>query len=180
MALQNLRICMLGPHYPRPGGATTQVELLSEYLRADGVEVHPVDTNVQTVRRYGPIGKLLLPLAQSALVPLRLWRAARGADLVHVHLASYRGFDLPMRAAVLVGRLRSLPIVATYHGGKPPEFVARNRGRVRWLLGRAAALIALSRYTGRVFEEIGLAPRLIPNVVRLEQFEPRPGGTHME
>ena len=110
--LADLIVCVIGPHYPRPGGVSTQVEALSRSLRADGVTVRSVDTNVRSLRRLGKLGRLLMPSAQLAIVPIRLWKAADGADIIHAHLASYWGFYLPMIAVVLVRRLRGVPAVA--------------------------------------------------------------------
>ena len=174
---RGLVICVVGPHYPRPGGVSTQVEVLERSLRAEGAIVRPVDTNVQALRRLGRLGKWLLPAAQVVIVPLRLWRAAGGADLIHAHLASYWGFYLPMLAVTLVRRLRGVPAVATYHGGKAAEFAAAHRTSVRVLLNRLDALIVLSPFTGGVFERLGLQPFAIPNVVEQDLFLTNPPGS---
>lgn len=165
---------MVGPHEPRPGGVTTQVEALSRCLRGDGVEVRPVDTNIQTLRRLGRPGHWLLPLGQLGVVPWRLWRASRGADLIHVHLASYWGFYLPMLAIALARPWRRLPVVASYHGGKARPFVAAQRSRVLALLKRVDLLLTSAQAIAAVFEEQGLHPILMPNVVDLDAFRPRP------
>ncbi|MEI2691464.1 MAG: hypothetical protein V9H69_17890 [Anaerolineae bacterium] len=47
-------------------------DALRRALRGDGVEVRPVDTNVQSLRRLGGLGRWLLPLAQIVAVPWRL------------------------------------------------------------------------------------------------------------
>lgn len=174
--LASLIVCVIGPHYPRPGGVSTQVEALSRSLRADGVTVRSVDTNIRSLRRLGKLGRLLLPAAQLVVVPIRLWRAADGADIIHAHLASYWGFYLPMIAVVLVRQLRGVPAVASYHGGKAAVFVPANRHTVLPLLRRLDALIASSAFTGRVFESLGLRPVIIPNVVELDQYQPNPPG----
>ena len=174
--LADLIVCVIGPHYPRPGGVSTQVEALSRSLRADGVTVRSVDTNVRSLRSLGKLGRLLMPAAQLLIVPIRLWKAADGADIIHAHLASYWGFYLPMIAVVLVRRLRGVPAVASYHGGKAAVFVPGNRHTVLPLLERLDALIASSAFTGRVFESLGLRPVIIPNVVELDQYQPNPPG----
>ncbi len=171
-----LTVCVVGPHYPRPGGVSTQVETLERCLYDEGATVRPVDTNVQSLRRLGRLGRLLLPAAQAVVVPLRLWRAAADANLIHAHLASYWGFYLPMLAVVLIGKLRGVPSVGTYHGGKAAEFAAAHRTSVRALLRQLDALIVLSPFTGRVFENLGLQPVVIPNVIELQQFRPSPPG----
>ena len=171
-----LTVCVVGPHYPRPGGVSTQVEMLESCLRGEGATVRPVDTNVQSLRHLGRPGRWLLPAAQVMIVPVRLWRAAAGADIIHAHLASYWGFYLPMLAVALIGKLRGVPSVATYHGGKAAEFVTDHKTSVRSLLNRLDALIVLSSFTGRVFEGLGLKPVVVPNVIDLQQFQPEPPG----
>ncbi|MEZ4771115.1 MAG: glycosyltransferase family 4 protein [Caldilineales bacterium] len=171
-----LTVCVVGPHYPRPGGVSTQVEMLESCLRDEGATVRPVDTNVQPLRRLGRLGRWLLPAAQVVLVPARLWRAVGGADIIHAHLASYWGFYLPMLAVTLIGKLRGVPSVATYHGGKAGEFAAAHSTSVGALLRRLDALIVLSLFTGRVFEGLGLAPVVIPNVIDQQPFRAAPPG----
>jgi phenylacetate-CoA ligase len=167
---------MVGPHEPRPGGVTTQVETLSRCLRDDRVEVRPVDTNVPALRRLGRPGRWLLPIGQLLVVPWRLWRTTRDADLIHVHLASSWGFYLPMLTIALVKRSRHLPVVASYHGGMAEQFVVAQRRRVQALLKSVDVFLTSARAIAKVFDALGLHPILMPNVVDLEQFRPRSGG----
>lgn len=167
---------MVGPHDPRPGGVTVQVETLSRCLRGDGVEVRSVDTNVQALRRLGRLGRWLLPLGQMLIVPGRLWRATRGADLIHVHLASFWGFYLPMFVIALVRRGRHLPVVATYHGGMAEQFVGAQRRRVQALLRHIDVLLTPAGVIGAVFVDLGLQPLVMPNVVGLDTASLRRAG----
>lgn len=171
--LTGLVVCMVGPHWPRPGGVTTQVETLSRCLRDDGVQVRPVDTNILALRRLGWLGRWLLPLGQSLLVPWRLGRAAGNADLIHVHLASHWGFFLPMSAIAWARLWRRIPVVATYHGGGAATFVARRGRLVRVLLPLIDALTSPAYAVGQVFEPLGLAPSIIPNLIGWARFVPR-------
>lgn len=173
-SLAGLVLCMVGPHGLRPGGVTTQVETLSRCLRGDGVEVRPVDTNVQTLRRRGRLGRWLLPWAQCLAVPWRLWRASQGADLIHVHLASYWGFYLPMLAISLARMGRRLPVVASYHGGMARSFVASDRRRVAALLGHVDVLLTSADAIAAAFDPLGVQACIVPNVVDLDAFRPRP------
>lgn len=166
--LADLVICMVGPYAPRPGGVTVQVETLARCLRGDGVEVHSVDTNVQALRKLGRLGRWLLPLGQALIVPWRLWLATGNADLIHVHLASFWGFYLPMLAIALVRRLRHLPVVATYHGGRAGQFVGAQRHRVQALLRHVDLLLTPARVIGAVFDGLGPPNLVVPNVVGLD------------
>lgn len=165
---------MMGPHHPRPGGVTVQVETLSRALRAEGVEVQAVDTNVQAVRAAGRLGRWLLPLAQLVIVPLRLQRAARRADLIHVHLASDWGFYLPMLAIAWARLWRKTPVIASYHGGAAGRFVRRHPHRVRRLLSHITTLASSSQAIAAVFETLGRTVTVIPNVIDLGQLDVSP------
>lgn len=167
---------MVGPHDPRPGGVTVQVETLSRYLRSDGVVVRSVDTNIQALRRLGRLGRWLVPVGQMLIVPWRLARATRDADLIHVHLASFWGFYLPMFVVALVRRGRHLPVVATYHGGMAEQFVGAQRRRVQALLRHIDVLLTPAGVIGAVFAELGLHPLVMPNVVGLDTASLRRAG----
>ena len=176
--LAGLVVCVVGPHEPRPGGVTTQVETLAHCLRSDGVEVRPVDTNVQALRRLGRPGHWLLPLGQILIVPWRLLRATRHANLIHVHLASYWGFYLPMLAVALVRFWRELPVVASYHGGLAGQFVAAHRSRVQALLGYVDVLLTSAQAVAEAFAPLGHHPNLMPNIVDLDAWGPPSGRPH--
>lgn len=165
-----LTVCMVGPHHPRPGGVTIQVEALARALRADGVVVHAVDTNVQAVRGIGPLGRALLPLAQVLVVPWRLRCAARRADLIHVHLASNWGFYLPMLAIAWARLWRNTPVVASYHGGAAGKFVRTHPRSVARFLPHITELISSSQAIAAVFEALGRQVTVIPNLIDLDQL----------
>jgi phenylacetate-CoA ligase len=132
------------------------------------------------LRKFGKVGRLLIPPAQLLIVPIRLWRVVGGADIIHAQLGSHWGFYLPMIVATLVGWLRRRPIVASWHGGRAPVFVPANLGSVMFFLKRIDALIVSSAFTGRLFESLGLHPVAIPNVIELEHYRPNPPGNGSE
>jgi len=113
---------------------------------------------------------LLLPLAQAALVPLRLQRAARRADLIHVHLASDWGFYLPMLAIAWARLWRKRPAVASYHGGAAGRFVRTHPRSVARLLPFIAELVSSSQAIAAVFEALDRRVTVIPNLMDLEQL----------
>ena len=84
MALQSLRIGLIGPLPPPYGGMANQTQQLSELLAAAGAKV----TLVQVNAPYRPSWAGNLPGLRSLfrLVPyLRaLWRAAGSNDIFHV------------------------------------------------------------------------------------------------
>lgn len=173
-SFHGLVVCMVGPHHPRPGGVTIQVETLSRCLARDGVEVRAVDTNVQRVRQIGKAGRRFLPLAQLGMVPWRLWRASRGAALIHVHLASYWGFYLPMLA--IASLPRRIPVVASYHGGLARQFVADQQRWVQPLFRRIDALVTSSQAIAAAFEPLSVDAVILPNVL---EFHTPPKRAHI-
>jgi len=66
-------------------------------------------------------------------------------------------------------------VVASYHGGMAGQFVAAHRRRVQALLRPIDVLITSAQAVGAVFETLGVRPILLPNVVDLQAFGPRPG-----
>ncbi|MFZ2488072.1 MAG: glycosyltransferase family 4 protein [Anaerolineae bacterium] len=169
--LHGLVVCMVGPHHPRPGGVTVQVETLSRNLRNEGIDVRRVDTNVQAFRS-SVYSRRLLPFVQLLVVPWRLQRASRGADLIHVHLASYWGFYLPMLAIAWAHRWRKTPVVASYHGGAAQTFFQRQARLIKPFLRHITALITSSQAIGNTLSRAGLKPVILPNVIDLDQVTP--------
>ncbi len=106
----------------------------------------------------------------------RVWRRARHADLVHAIK------DYPHNLAGLLGaRLAGVPCVATAHGTYTVQpLLSKRHGRLaRWTYARFAALVSVSRYTGRrvlaiLGEGGGLRPErlhVVPNCVDVAGLE---------
>lgn len=68
-------------------------------------------------------------------------------------------------AAARAAKLRGRPVVLALHGGRLPEFAARNEGRVKRLLRLADAVVAPSGYLrdalGRLRDDIAVIPNAI-------------------
>jgi phenylacetate-CoA ligase len=56
------------------------------------------------------------------------------------------------------------------------QFVAAQRSRVQALLGNVDILLTSAQAIAAAFEPLGLQPVLMPNVIDLVHFHPRPGG----
>lgn len=165
-----LRVCVVGPFLPRPGGVSVQGELLCRFLQAEGAQVRRVDTNVEAVRRLPWVGRWLLPWAQATLVTLRLLRAAPRSDVFHVQAASYWGFYLPAATTLAVARLYRRPVVMSFFGGGAAEFMARHSRWALPLLRRLDGFAVSSRFLQEVFQRYGVDAAIIPSVIEIERF----------
>jgi len=105
----------------------------------------------------------------------RIWRRARGADLVHAIK------DYPHSLAGLLGaKLAGVPCIATAHGTYTvqPLLTPRHSKLAAWTYKGFAAMISVSRYTRRrllaLMEGRGLDSErvhVIPNCVDVENYE---------
>jgi len=180
-------------------------ETRSVVLRPTATPPPAVETAVRVARHYGPAtgfsggmaavleAMLELPLRRyraelvatwtpearcwgAALVTRALWGLLRSRDrpVTHVHL-SVGGSFLREGAVVVVAHARRLPVVVSLHGGELPAFAARHPRLVRFVLGRADAVVALGPHGAE--QAGGWAPagtriEVIPNPVELTATTP--------
>ncbi|MBL8344496.1 MAG: glycosyltransferase [Rubrivivax sp.] len=167
------RVCIVGPLPPPSGGMANQCEQLLRLLREDGARVALVRTNAP----YRPawVGKVPVLRAGVRLLPYgwTLWRTIGQADVVHVFANSGWAWHLFAYPALLVGRLRGVPVIVNYRGGQADEFFAR---APRWVLNalrHAAKRVTPSPFLLRVFAKHGLDAEIIPNIIDTQRFHPR-------
>jgi len=167
-----LRIALVGPLPPPPGGMANQTLQLHALLRQDG---HAVDL-VQVNAAYRPawIGRVPGVRAGFRLLPylLALWRAAGRAQLVHVMANSGWSWHLFAAPAIWMARLRGRPVLVNYRGGEADAFLSRSLAWVRPSLRRSDALLVPSGFLAGVFGRHGFASTVVPNVINLERFQP--------
>jgi glycosyltransferase involved in cell wall biosynthesis len=104
-----------------------------------------------------------------------LWRGATASgrfDGVEGHFVLPSGF-----VALLVARLRRLPLVVYAHGGDVRDMAARNRllgWAARAVLKGADAVVTNSADTARLVEALGANAMVIPPGIDLGRFTPQP------
>lgn len=174
MAGRPMRVCLVGPLPPPPGGMANQTLQLFRLLSEEGLKVNVVQTNAMF--RPALVGRLRGLRAVYRLLPYvrRLWSAMRDAQVVHLMANSgwsWFWFAVP---AALVARLRDVPLVINYRGGEAEPFLERSAWTVRPIVKRAAALAVPSRFLQGVFGRFGMAATIVPNIVDLTRFRPSP------
>lgn len=170
------RLCVVGPLPPPSGGMANQCEQLLRLLREEGADVTLVRTNAP----YRPawVGGVPVLRAGFRLAPyvLDLWRGIRRAQVVHVFANSGWAWHLLVTPALQVARLCRVPAIVNYRGGQADEFLSRAPRHVHRALAGAAMRVTPSPFLLRVFARHGLAAEVIPNIIDLARFKPRPPG----
>jgi len=145
-----------------------------QLLNAEGVQVEMVRTNLP----YRPawVGNLPLLRAVFRLVPylINLWRSAGRVEVMHLLANSGWAWHLFATPAVIIARMRSVPIIVNYRGGGADAFLAQAPSHVLKMLERAALCVTPSVFLQRVFIKHGLISTVIPNIIDLTRFAPGP------
>jgi glycosyltransferase involved in cell wall biosynthesis len=166
-----VRVGLVGPLPPPPGGMANQTRQLAALLQAEGVEVRVVRTNAPCGRLVNALRGIREPFR---IIPYlrKLVGMAREADVVHVMANSGWAWHLRAAPAILICALRGVPVIVNYRGGLAREFLSKSSWGVRAVLKRAKAVIVPSRFLQEVFAAHGVRADIIPNGVDLGAFRP--------
>ena len=165
-----LRIALVGPLPPPSGGMANQCQQLLQLLTSEGIDVELVRTNSP----YRPqwVGSIPLLRAVFRLVPyvVTLWRCSGRVSVIPLLANSGWAWHLFAAPAVIVARMRSVPIIVNYRGGGADAFFAHAPSYVLKMLARASLCVTPSVFLQRVFTKYGLASAVIPNIIDLKRF----------
>lgn len=174
MNAKGLRIGLVGPLPPPSGGMANQTRQLARLLEQDRIAVEIVQVNAP----YRPhaVGSLPGVRALFRLAPfmVRLWVAAGRVQLFHVMANSGWAWHLFAAPAIWIAKLRRVPVVVNYRGGAAEEFFARSLFWITPTMRLADRLVVPSEFLQQVFARFGLTAEVVPNVVDLSRFAPRP------
>ncbi len=139
-----------------PGYVTTQGQILADLLSQDGHRVTSTSPRLNKAARFfGIVGTIL-------------WNRNRIDVLI---LEVYSGFYFLVADVVgQLGRLFSIPTIFVLHGGNLPGFAKRYPNWVKRVLKRAGVLVAPSPFLARGLAELGLAIRVVPNIIEVENY----------
>jgi glycosyltransferase involved in cell wall biosynthesis len=154
-----------------------QTRQLARLLTDEGARVELVQVNapyrpawIERVRGLRAVFRLL-PYGW------QLWRSVARADVVHVMANSGWSWHLYAVPAVRLAAWRGTPVVVNYRGGEAGPFLQHAASAVRRTMRRAAALLVPSGFLQEVFARHDMAARVVPNIVDLQRFRPRPPDT---
>lgn len=147
-----------------------QTEQLARLLPALGIDVAVVRTNEPASPPW--VGRVRGLRAVVRLLPyvMRLWRTVGRSDLVHVMANSGWSWILYAVPAILVARLRGVPVLVNYRGGGAQPFLERYAWHVRPLIHRCDLLAVPSGFLVKTFEHHGMQAVVLPNFIDLTRF----------
>jgi glycosyltransferase involved in cell wall biosynthesis len=144
---------MLGGEH---GRAPTQAQTLVRLLAAEGAPVWSTSTQPNRYRRFADIASTLL---------------SRRADMDVMMLQVFSGPSFVVEdTASAIGRATGVPVVMTLRGGDLPRFAERFPRWTRRVLGRAAAIVAPSRYLAHELAWLKLPLHVIPNTIDFDSY----------
>lgn len=168
-------LLLVGPLPPPSGGMANQCRQLREFLVAEGLQVHFVQTNAP----YSPawVASLRGLRAAFRLLPyiLRLWRGLGRSRVVHLFANSGTAWYVFALPVLVLARLRGVPCIVNYRGGEAQAFFA---AAPRWVVGSpglAAAIVVPSGYLAEIFGRLGHSTEIVPNIIDLDRFSPASG-----
>lgn len=157
-----------------------QTRQLFELLSAEGASVELVQTN--TAYRPTWVTGLRGIRAMFRLIPyvFGLWRVAGRIDLMHVMANSGWSWHLLAVPAIVMGRLRGVPVLINYRGGEASSFLRRSDILVRVAMRQTASLIVPSGFLQRVFADHGMLATVVPNIIDSDRFSPGSQGSQAD
>ncbi|MBP1150026.1 glycosyltransferase family 4 protein [Methylocaldum sp. RMAD-M] len=169
-----LRVGLVGPLPPPSGGMANQTRQLMELLVSRGIAV----TLVRVNEPYRPawVGKLKGIRAVPRLMAYiaRLRRVARQVDVLHVMANSGWSWHLFAAPALWIAWLNKVPVVLNYRGGEAERFFVRSMRWIRPSLEKASLIAVPSGFLQAVFGRFGFDTTVVPNIVDLKRFRPKP------
>jgi glycosyltransferase involved in cell wall biosynthesis len=149
---ERLRICVIGPMLGlQPARPISQGEILASFLANEG---HLVTKASHRSSRLGRLSDMVATVLKNG----------RSTDVLCLQV--YSGLSFVVEDIIsLIGTRLGIPVVMHLHGGGFPEFIARHRQWTVRVLQRGTAMVAPSAFLARTAESLGLACRVIPNII---------------
>jgi len=160
-----------------PGPVGTRVLCIGNYLAGEAATPQAMQF---LAPRLGAIGH------EVTMTSRFLWKPLRLADMLRSVLCRRERYDLALidtfsgQAFLWAGlcgaaaRCAGRPYVALLHGGNLPLWARRHKRPFRAFLAGAGAAVAPSGYLAGELSAFRADIRIIPNVVPVERYEPRP------
>lgn len=165
-----IRIGLVGPLPPPAGGMANQTRQLARFLAQDGFDVELVQTNAPY--RPAMAGKVPVLRALVRLIPyvVALLRLSRRVDLFHLVSNSGWSWHLFSTPAIIVARVRGIPVVVNYRGGEAERFLQAQGRWVLPVLRMTSAVAVPSGFLAEVFGRHRIETTIVPNAVDLSRF----------
>lgn len=168
------RILLIAPAPPPSGGMALQAKLLERLLREDGQTVAFFASNFPlsgSLAVFEGIPGLRTAL-RAVLIWVKLWKAVRQADVIHVFAASWLYFFTVVCPALVTGRLCGCRLVLNYRGGEAGLFFQRWGTLVGPFLRLPQVLTAPSGFLAdTIWRRFQVPVEIVPNVLDGSVFQ---------
>lgn len=168
------RIAVVGPSLDILGGQGIQAAALMEALRNEGFDIVFIPVNPRFPHMLAWLRKIpyLRTIFNQALYRLAL-RKIRDVDLVHLFSASYWSFLLAQVPAIKAAQHYGKKVVLNYHSGEADDHLKNWGKRIHPWLEKVDRIVVPSVYLKQVFAQYGYSSQVIPNIIKLDQFNYR-------
>jgi len=168
------KVSLIGEFPPQLGGMAVQAQLLGEKLKEEGICVSILKRHCEFPQGLKWLGKVrvLRSLIYLLVFKIKLIKQVFNTGALYIFTNSYLNFYLYTLLPVAWGRLLRRKIIINFHGGaadeflsSPEHFLARNT------LKKANYIIVPSAYLKDIFQKLGLAAIVIPNIAETARFD---------
>jgi len=150
-----------------------QAALLKQLLEKDGAAVSFLASNFDLpdkLRSWQHVTGVRT-IVRSILIWIRLWRAVRQVDVVHVFAASWLYFFVVVCPSILVGQALRRRTVLNYRGGDAGAFFRRWGGLVKPIVRAATIVTAPSQFLAQLIQTtFGVPVTVVPNILDTSAF----------
>lgn len=166
-----MRIGLIGPLPPPSGGMANQTLQLHDLLKSEGLSVVLVQTN----QPYKPTWVANIPVIRALFrllsYVIQLWKLTKKTDVLHVMANSGWSWHLFATPAIWIAKMRRVPVVVNYRGGKAEEFLNRSLRTVKPTLNASTKIIVPSKFLNTVFNKFDIETSIIANIIDISRFK---------
>ncbi len=144
-----------------------------ECLQQDKKNVYFVKTNEQYRPSWIKNFKVIRAFFRLSFYLLSIWNIAGKVKLFHVLSNSGWAWFLFSAPVLMIAKVRGIPVVINYRGGKADAFFERSWKWVYPSLKSASDITVPTRFLHSVFKRREVNTNIVPNIIDLELFQPR-------
>lgn len=168
------RIAVVGPSLDILGGQGIQAAALMEALRSEGFDIVFVPVNPRFPNALSWLRKIpYMRTVFNQILYRHELRRLRDVDVVHLFSAAYWSFLLAQVPAIKAAKRYGKSVVLNYHSGEAEDHLKHWGRRIHPWLKRVDRIVVPSVYLKQVFARYGYSAQVIPNIIRLDQFNYR-------
>ena len=174
----NLRVGLVGPLPPPSGGMANQTLQLCDLLKNEGLSVELVQTNSPYKPAWIAKVPVLRAIFRLCAYVIQLWMLTAKSDVIHIMANSGWSWHLFAAPAVWIAKVRHVPVIVNYRGGKAEKFLRKSLVTVKPTLNASAKIIVPSKFLNSVFSQFKIETSIIANIIDISRFKKNPDDQH--